>query len=694
MRVSERARIYLKSFAQLGFKAIGLFFLYQIMLRLGIYRWLTPARTSRRNRYNVPPELNAGLIKLPSAEELGDIIGPQMGRLLAEADELVDGKIRLFGNFPVSLELCPTPPLHHWSYYESQAGQIAGQDIKFIWEPARFDWVYVLARAYHLTQDERYAEAFWRYTLQFMNHNPTNLGLHWVSGQEIALRLIALVFGYQVFCNSPTSQPERIKMLSSAIQAHAWRLPATLIYARAQNNNHLIAEAAGMITAAYALPAHPGSSKLLKIGRHYFHKATQEQIGPEGNYVQHSTNYHRLMLQLAAWIFALGEQLPDRSMQRLAAATRWLFALIDEQTGKVPNLGHNDGANIQPLAVCPYHDYRPVLASAGRAFLKTQLFPPGYWDENSLWLGIFNIRQDGPSPLITREEAKEARLTKSNKPLIIHHPDCNSHAYFRTARYTSRPAHADQLHVDLWWNGLNLAQDAGTYLYNASPPWENPFAGTDIHNTITIEGCDQMVRAGRFLWLDWAQAEILECSAGNDKPSATATHDGYRRFGLIHQRKVAALPGSCWQVEDKLISSKGKTRPKMIDSWRGDHNKPLEIRLHWLLPDWPYEIIVDPESREFNLRVRSPFGWIRLQILASSSGIRSLDFLIVRAGKLISGTGEVAETWGWVSPTYGLKIPALSLSIKALSALPLTFVSNWFLPEEHRGNPNESKPEL
>ena len=32
----------------------------------------------------------------------------------------------------------------------------------------------------------------------------------------------------------------------------------------------------------------------------------------------------------------------------------------------------------------------------------------------------------------------------------------------------------DQLHLDLWWRGLNIAQDAGTYLYNADPPWDNP----------------------------------------------------------------------------------------------------------------------------------------------------------------------------------------------------------------------------
>ena len=82
----------------------------------------------------------------------------------------------------------------------------------------------------------------------------------------------------------------------------------------------------------------------------------------------------------------------------------------------------------------------------------------------------------------------------------------NSWALVRAGRYTRRPFQADQLHVDLWWHGLNLARDAGTYLYNGEPPWNNGLAGTAVHNTVMVDRRDQMRRAGRFLWLDWAQA--------------------------------------------------------------------------------------------------------------------------------------------------------------------------------------------
>ena len=67
-------------------------------------------------------------------------------------------------------------------------------DLKFIWEPARFGWAFSLGRAYHLTRREKYAEAFWKYFERFDSGNPPYLGPHWMNGQEVAIRLMALVW--------------------------------------------------------------------------------------------------------------------------------------------------------------------------------------------------------------------------------------------------------------------------------------------------------------------------------------------------------------------------------------------------------------------------------------------------------------------------------------------------------------------
>ena len=67
-------------------------------------------------------------------------------------------------------------------------------DIKYFWEIGRFSFTYDLIRAYYLTKDSSYPEAFWNILEHWYDHNPINTGVHWKCGQEIALRIMAIFF--------------------------------------------------------------------------------------------------------------------------------------------------------------------------------------------------------------------------------------------------------------------------------------------------------------------------------------------------------------------------------------------------------------------------------------------------------------------------------------------------------------------
>ena len=521
---------------ELGFRQAGLFALYRFGLLTGHYRRVCDPERARRQAASLDLGAVRPLWRLPAQDELQLALG-EAGRqaLQTEADEIVAGRVRLFGGPPVDLRLAPPGPLMDWTVNpRSQAAAGAGldEDIKWTWEPGRMGWAYTLGRAYLLSRKERYAAAFWRWIEAFLDANPPYQGPHWESAQEVALRLIALTFGWQVFGHSPGADPGQADRLARAVAVHAGRIPPTLVYARAQNNNHLLSEAAGLYTAGLFLPDHPEASHWRSLGWRWLNRGFQAQIAPDGAYIQHSTNYHRLMLQLALWITFLarsqGRALTGETCDRLAKATRWLLGLVDPDSGQVPNLGPNDGAYILPLTVCPHSDYRPVLQAAAGAFLSERPFAAGPWDEMALWLA-------GSPP----EGAKSARSTPDqpepvSSPQVLRSPDGASWAYLRVVRFSGRPGHADQLHLDLWWRGLNLTQDAGTYLYNAGPPWDNALVYSAVHNTLTVNGQDQMRRQGRFLYVDWAQAEFLPAAeaAGDPAPRLVARHNGYRRLGL------------------------------------------------------------------------------------------------------------------------------------------------------------------
>lgn len=656
-KVTTRILTAIGAVRELGPRQTFWYAVYQAGLRSGFYQRVTPAAS-----YPDGAEKLRSPFYLPAREELRTVLGAGMKDLILEADEIVSGRVRLFGGPPVRLNLAPPDTSKHWTYYESRPATWGVEDIKFLWEPARFGWAYPLGRAYIVTGDEAYPAAFWQNFEWFLSANPPNQGPNWASAQEAALRLLAFLFAARAFESSIHTTPERLLHMAGAVDAHATRIPPTLSYARAQENNHRISEALGLAAAGWALPHHPEAPKWKKAGWSELNSALLNQISPDGTYAQHSMNYHRLMLHAALQATLFEHAFSGTVLRRLAAATKWLLAQIDPVSGRAPNLGSNDGANILPLAAADFGDFRPTGQAAARAFLGQAAFPPGPWDELGLWLG-----QAAAGSAVTAGRPAWPPAAESQAVHRMGSPQ--TWAALRAVQFHSRPAHADQLHVELWWQGENIACDAGTYRYTAAAPWENALAQTCVHNTVEVDGQNQMRRAGKFLWLDWAQATLLP-TADQDPRSITAQHNGYRRLGILHRRTLTWDGALHWQVIDSFESANAR-RPGA--ALAPSHS----YRLHWLLPDWPWQL----EGTRLKL-ARPGGGSLRLAIThdlpgADKPAVETIS--LVCAGKALAGAAAPAPILGWYAPTYNQKVPALSFSITCRAALPFHMVSDWIL---------------
>ena len=264
-----------------------------------------------------------------------------------------------------------------------------------------------------------------------------------------------------------------------------------------------------------------------------------------------------------------------------------------------------------------------------------------------LWLGGKPVDQPAqtPTPAVLRLEAK------------------NSWATLRAASFQHRPAHSDQLHFDLWWHGNNITQDAGVYQYNADPPWQNPLDTTSVHNTLTLNYRPQMTKAGRFLWLDWVQAEVLD--TGKDEFNrlnwVVVQHDGYRQLNALHRRTVS-VQGEHWLIRDQVWP---------LDDAQ-EFKDSVDIRLHWLLVDWPWTM------QNHTLRLDSGQGIVNVNVRSQDA---PLQFSLARAGENLLGDEAVESYRGWISPTYAHKIPALSLAVTLSTCKPVTLSTSIELPD-------------
>ena len=455
----------------------------------------------------------------------------------------------------------------HWSKI-SDFGQ---SDIKCIWELSRFAWVYPLLQAFQVSGDGAYCEAFWKLVENWAGLNPPNAGVHWKCGQEITVRMFALVTGYFGFQNAEPSTPKRKHLFSRILHESAQRIEANIGYALQQHNNHGVSEAAGLFTAGILF----NNANWIQKGAQHLEDQINELVYNDGSFSQHSVNYHRVMLHACLWAIQLGRangfEFSDSFMERIREAGKWLLTLYDPQTGRMPNLGANDGALVLPYSTCEYFDFRPTIQAVGSVIDGQKWLPSGEWNYLAECLGAKAKAQN----LVSRDQEAESRIDNTQ----VRYFSDGGYAVFSRGttklifrcpkQFRHRPAQCDLLHVDLWYNGVNLLRDAGTYSYNCEEPWQSYFKSTMAHNTIQFDEHDQMPKISRFLYGKWPTLNVQF----DDRASyVTAGFTDWK--GCLHQRNIK-LEGKMLEVKDRISCFKEKA----VLRWR------LAPELRWALVD-------------------------------------------------------------------------------------------------------------
>jgi hypothetical protein len=214
----------------------------------------------------------------------------------------------------------------------------------------------------------------------------------------------------------------------------------------------------------------------------------------------------------------------------------------------------------------------------------------------------------------------------------------------------------------MWWDGFNIARDAGTYSYNAPPPWQNALVSTRVHNTITIDHIDQMVQAGKFLFLDRAQADWLPSP---DENTLSAYHRGYNKKGVTHTRTLSYIQEHGFSIVDQVVLKSIK--------------QPREVTLHWHLPDWQWVwqkgvLHLSHQNHHIDLSINC--------YLSNTDTFITPSFVeLIRAGESLIGQRK-DEIMGWISPTYGVREPALSLSLTWKTSQSISIHSDWHLHKD------------
>ena len=491
-----------------------------------------------------------------------------------------------------------------------QIGDFAAGDIKHIWEFSRFDWAMAFAQQVR-AGDQKALDRLNCWISDWGQANPPYRGPNWKCAQEASIRLIHLAVAARLLGQTGSLSPS----LRSLIDVHVLRIRPTLSYAHAQDNNHATSEAAALfVTGVWLKLSGEPDEALLTLGRRLLEKHVIRLFSTDGSFSQYSLNYHRLALDTlcVAEIWRRAAGLPSFSptfRARAAAATGWLRAMVDPETGDAPNLGANDGANLLPLTDLPYRDYRPTVQLAMALFEGRRAYPPGPWDGSCAWLGV-----SLPEALA---EKPGARVFDEGGYAILR--EGRAMAMLRYPRFGFRPGHADALHLDLWVGGKNLLRDGGSFSYNSGDEWTAYFGGVESHNTVQFDGQPQMPRLSRFLLGDWLKTH-------DRGPVAKGFFACYRqRAGWSHRRQVVLAEGL--RVVDRLSGFR------------------REAKVRWRLApgDWRIEGDCATDGRH-RLRISANVPLVGLRLTqgwesrhyAERTPLPVLEVMIDRPGEIVS----------------------------------------------------------
>ena len=200
-------------------------------------------------------------------------------------------------------------------------------NVKYVWELSRHQHLTVLAAAYCLDGDERYAEAVATQLRSWWAANPFLSGIHWTSGIELGLRLLSWVWIRRLLDGwagvGPLFEGNRT-FLQQLHHHQEWlaRLPSH----GSSANNHLVAEAAGQFAAGCAFPWFPESSAWREAAASSLRRELVRQTFASGLNRELATEYHGFVLELGLAAALEGElaghPLGGRGLGRAAAHDR------------------------------------------------------------------------------------------------------------------------------------------------------------------------------------------------------------------------------------------------------------------------------------------------------------------------------------------------------------------------------------
>jgi hypothetical protein len=490
------------------------------------------------------------------AGALGRVPPGARSATLAAAREVLAGRWEVLGALRTDMErpdwfLDPLTgrraPQSEYCFRVDHREEAVTGNIKQVWELSRMHHVTVLAAAFALSRDERYAGRAASHLRSWWRENPFLSGVHWASGIEAGVRLVSWTWARRLL-DGWEGAPGLFERNDEAL-AQIWWHQKYLASFRSHGssaNNHVIAEAAGQLVASLSFNWFDESDAWASSAARLLETQLASNTFPSGANREMAFDYHGFVAELglvaAAEADLAGRPVGDGTWALLGRMLDVVAATADSRL-RAPRYG--DGDDGRALVLDPSANrWEDLLALGGTVFGAPAWWPVTTPGTLSTCLAAISSEH----PLADRPERRPChfadagitimRSAPSDGPELWCRCDSGPHGFLSIAAH----AHADALALEVRHDGVDVLADPGTYCYHGEARWRSYFRSTLAHNTLELGGRDQCCAGGPFLWRRHAHARLLELRMSDDGEAElwSGEHDGYTDLGppAVHRRTV------------------------------------------------------------------------------------------------------------------------------------------------------------
>lgn len=577
---------------------------------------------------------------------------------VARAERILAGRYALFhlddcalghppqwNRDPLTGTVAPLAPAAALDYRDER---LVG-NIKYLWEPNRHLHLPALAQAYALTGSALYAEAVRTHIESWLDQCPPGRGANWCSSLELAIRLINWSIAWQLLGGyaapifaGPAGREFRDRWMRSVF-LHV-RAIARKLSRFSSANNHLIGETAGAYIASVTWNCWAQVRAWGLQCKEILAEEAIVQNAEDGGNREQAFSYQQFVLDflLLAGLAARAarEDFPPDYWQRIERMMEFVSSMMDV-AGHVPMIGDADDGyvvELDPHSSASLNDHYRSLLATGAALFKRADFARklGRIDDKTRWLiaaedlADFARYANSGGPALARREFPQSGYyvlgshfdTPDEVRMVV---DAGPLGYLSIAAH----GHADALSIVLNVGGEEVLIDPGTYCYHTEPEWRRYFRSTRAHNTVMIDGLDQSVQAGNFMWSKHAVARCLHFGDHGTTQRFLGEHDGYCALPeqVAHQREILYdTEARQFTITDILVGE-------------GTH----EARHHWHFAEHLQPVVSQCEIRVDTARHR-------IRIVPQTAPAVVQTFI-----------GGSPEEGGWVSRRFGAKQPATTV---------------------------------